>query len=440
MEGPPGAFSFSSAVTQLPSAPDAGKIYKPDWAYDEYDNWVLALNHEQKITDHLSVFLNAGYHREDWYEYINGSPTIINNSGDFTVRFSNYPFTYETKYIGIGVRGDFTIGSVKNEYIIGVDKNWFDSDVGRNANWSWSGTGNIYQDNSWANPGTAHIEPADNLYAKMDGWYILDTLKALEDRLQATVGVHGHRVKRQSVGSDDQISDAVSPTVAVSYKITPDLMVYADHTESFGYGTIVSSTQGYANGGDMLDPTKTKQREIGVKVRTGDFYHTLAYFHIRQANTSDVYEDGQKYLRIDGAQRNRGLEWGFTGRLGKKWDLLGGLMYLDMKDDDGKRLDGSARWSGSLGAIYHPNDRWSLIGRAVYVGSAPLNDGVLHVPSYIRYDLGVSFKTQISHTPVTFRAMCYNVADENYWIARAGKDSLYHGAPRTFSLTATISL
>lgn len=226
----------------------------------------------------------------------------------------------------------------------------------------------------------------------------------------------------------------------MSYKITPDFVVYADHTESFGYRSVVSSTQGYANAGEMLDPTKTKQREIGVKVRTGDFYHTLAYFHIRQANTSNIYEDGQKYLRIDGAQRNRGLEWGFTGRLGKKWDLLGGLMYLDMKDDDGKRLDGSARWSGSLGAIYHPNDRWSLIGRAVYVGSAPLNDGVLHVPSYIRYDLGVSFKTQISHTPVTFRAMCCNVVDENYWIARAGKDSLYHGAPRTFSLTATISL
>ena len=44
--------------------------------------------------------------------------------------------------------------------MIGVDKSWetYDIDNG-NPNYKWSGHGNIYQTNSWANPGDAHWIP-----------------------------------------------------------------------------------------------------------------------------------------------------------------------------------------------------------------------------------------------------------------------------------------
>lgn len=30
----------------------------------------------------------------------------------------------------------------------------------------------------------------------------------------------------------------------------------------------------------------------------------------------------------DGEQEQKGFEWAFTGQLAKKWDLIGGAMYL----------------------------------------------------------------------------------------------------------------
>ena len=100
-----------------------------------------------------------------------------------------------------------------------------------------------------------------------------------------TLGVHGHRTTVNQVGETSlKKSDAITPTYAISYKFTPDFMMYADHTESFGMGARVSTDPSfnYVNKGKMLDPAKTKQNEVGFKVRTGKFLNTLAYFDINR--------------------------------------------------------------------------------------------------------------------------------------------------------------
>ena len=68
---------------------------------------MVALNHEQKLSEHVNAYLNAGYHREDWYGYVDGNPTIINNQGDFTISMNNYPLALTKKYVGAGIKGDF---------------------------------------------------------------------------------------------------------------------------------------------------------------------------------------------------------------------------------------------------------------------------------------------------------------------------------------------
>lgn len=441
-QGGPGSFTFDNkTVTSMPSAPDSSKLYKPDWSYNEYDNWVAALNHEQKLSNHLSAFINAGYHREDWYGYIDGNPKIINNNGDFTISMTNYPLALTKKYIGIGLKGDFKIGSVKNDYVIGVDKNWMNYDLGNNPNWSWNNhTGNIYQNNFWPNPGIAHYDAPHSQDTQLAGWHIIDTMKALDDKLQVTLGLHGHEAKKTPANAETQKSDAISPTFAISYKFSPDVMVYANHTESFGMGAMVATNKNYANAGDVLDPSKTKQNEVGIKIKTGKFLNTFSAFQIRQANNVDVYEGGKKYLRTDGEQENKGFEWGFTGNVANKWDLVGGAMYLNAKDNKGDAVNGAAKWSGTLGAIYHPNQDLSLIGRVTYLGSATINSGTLDVPAYAKFDLGASYKTKINSTPVTIDAMCYNITGKDYWNARSGSSSLSLGAPRTFVLSATFDI
>ena len=455
-EGGPGTFSMGENVTKLPDAPDTNKLYKPAWFYNEYDNWIMALNHEQKLSDHVTAFVNAGYHREDWYGYIDGGTTILDNEGNFSVSATNYPLAITKKYVGVGIKGDFQLGKVKNEYVIGADKSWMNYWLGKNTKWqgpgivqgTWTGhNGNIWQSNSWDNPGNAHYNPPHMYDKQMTGWHIVDTLKAMDDKLAITMGIHGHRITTKTDSAQlkagepkNKKSDAVTPTFAISYKFTPELMIYADHTESFGEGTMVSLGNGYENAGKILDPKKTKQNEIGVKFKTGNFLNTFSYFQIKQANTADRYIDGKKYMVLDGEQTNKGFEWAFTGNLSKKWDLIGGVMYLHSKDRYGKDVNGAADWSYTIGTEYHATEAFSILGRLTYQSSATINGGKQHVPSYTRFDLGASWDTKISNTPVTFNAMCYNLFAKDYWIARSGNNSLTLGAPRTFVLSANFRL
>ena len=447
-KGGPGAFSFDTAVTSLPDVPDAGKIYKPDWSYNEYDNWIAALNHEQKLTDNLNVYFNAGYHREDWYGYVDGNPKITNNNGDFSINMTNYPLNLTKKIVGTGLKGSFNLGTVENEYLVGVDKTWYTYALSNNAAWNgglggWTGTGNLYQANHWPSLPRPSYDPAHNQDAQMTGWHVLDTLKALDDKLVVTLGLHGHKVKKVMKDNSHQDSDAICPTFAASYKVSDAVTVYADHTESFGMGSMVSSSSSrtYQNAGEILDPAKTKQNEIGVKVKTGDFLNTFTAFQITQANTVDREEQpGKWYKRLDGEQKNKGFEWAFTGQLAKKWDLIGGAMYLNSKDNKGNDVNGASKWSGTVGAIYHPTDELSFIGRMTYLSSTSINNGVLDVPSYAKYDLGASYKTKLNNTPVTFDLMCYNVAGKDYWSARSGSSSLCLGAPRTVVFSANFEL
>lgn len=438
-------------VTSLPSAPSADKLFKPEWSYNEYDNWIAALNHEQKLNEHLSVYFNAGYHREDWYGYIDGNPTVFGNNGDFYITMTNYPLALTKKYAGVGIKGDFKIGDVKNNYTIGVDKNWMSYSLQNNPNWAW-GTintknnvfnphyGNLYGNNNWANPGIAHWNPAHSYNQYLTGWHVVDTLKALDDKLSVTLGLHGHEAKRNPDSGQSQDSDAICPTFAVSYKINSDVVVFADHTESFGMGTLVSTTNGYANAGQMLDPAKTKQNEIGVKFKAGNLMNTVSAFQIKQANNVDKYIGGDKYLVQDGEMETKGLEWAVSGQIGQKWDIIGGFMYLNAEQNDGSDANGTPDWSVNFGAIYHPDEAWALKGRINYLSDCTINNGELEVPSHTVFDLGASYRTKIHNTPVTIDAMCYNVAGKDYWNARANASSLILGAPRTFVVSATFEI
>lgn len=82
---------------------------------------------------------------------------------------------------------------------------------------------------------------------------------------------------------------------------------------------MVPAGQGYANEREMLDPSKTKQNEVGVKIKTGNSLNTIALFDIKKANTIDVFvtqgADTFKYMKMEGHQSYKGAEWQFTGNI-----------------------------------------------------------------------------------------------------------------------------
>ena len=85
---------------------------------------------------------------------------------------------------------------------------------------------------------------------------------------------------------------------------------------------------GYENDGDLLEPMKLTQKEIGVKHRAGNVFYTLSYFDMDQPNPIDVEADGKTYYKMDGRNRYKGIDFSVNGSLSDKWNIFGGFEYL----------------------------------------------------------------------------------------------------------------
>lgn len=451
------SFSFADTVSKLPDAPKASGYYKPDWSYQEYDSWVAAFNHEQKLNDHVTAFFNAGYHREDWYGYIDGSPRILDDAGNFKIGLTNYPLAITKKYAALGIKGEFDIGSTKHNYVVNLDRNWYNywlsmdptfGSLNGQSGGTYTVYGNLNGGNYWPGAILTHSHAAHNADIYMNGWHVMDNISALDDKLNIILGVHGHEATQTKYNTttgaqtSKQSYHGVIPTYAINYKFTPDFSAYFSHSENFNIGTLVPTNRGYKNAGEALDPNKAKQNEFGFKYKAGNLLHTISLYEIKQANYAATPDN---YYKEYGKQKDKGFEYSVAGSITDKLDIIGGFTYMDAKQTlSGARVSGAPRWSGTLGFVYKVNNKLNLIERTQYLGTAPIKSTggkvEYNVPSHTIFDFGASYDTTIHNTPVTFNAMLYNAFGKDYWLVTSGNDSVNLGSPRTFVFSATMHL
>lgn len=447
--GTTSAFKIDGSYTgtAMPSAPDASRAYKPDWVKQEYENYIVTLNHEQKLGKHIGAFVNAGYHDQKWFRFIDtydgtNGLSILNPQGDYSSEIATSQMHNKTTYIGVGLKGDFKVGSVNNDYVISVDRIKRSSNLGDTYGPGGSSspaqlTGNLYSGKSTAPYYDEYVDADKHPWydQTLTGWHVVDTMKFMEDKLQLTVGVHGHKSSKDTYfwgGAKPEVS-GVSPTYAVSYKFSPDVVAFANHTENFQFGSTMKLNTKQV----VLDPVKVKQNEIGVKFKSGNFVNTVSLFDIKKPVASKS-SDGNSVVYND--VEHKGIEWGFTGKIADKVDLLGAMMYLDAKQDNGIKANGTPKWSASVGTIYHFDDAWSAKMRASYVGSCTINNEKYEIPSHAVFDLGATYKTKHGTTPVSYDLMVYNLFGKDYWSGVAGSNAFYLGSPRTITLSATFQI
>ncbi|MGM9582635.1 MAG: TonB-dependent receptor, partial [Phascolarctobacterium sp.] len=452
-QGRPYGLTVSSTFVgnALPSAPDGDINFNPVWRRDKNTNFVMTLNHEQKINDHLKAFLNAGHFKQDWYYYTGFSKTLLNEAGDFKASSDNYSLLEKRDYAQIGLRGDFKTGDLTHNYVFGVDRMWHYYGGAKNYQEESGWTGNIYNVNTslWAPPSFSQSDAYYGTHTRASSWSIMDSIKTGNEKLNILIGLTGKSIDKDSYNTDGSHKKKagdyydVSPSFGINYSFSPRFAVFANHTEEFVEGAVVGS--GYTNQGNTLDPYKTKQMEFGIKAKTGDFFHKLSYFDIKKANSMDQFNaDGTKTLTQDGERRHKGIEYTATGTLAEKWNLIGGFMYLNAEQktssvaSNGKRPNGIPEWTANMGIEYKASQDFSALVRGNYVGSSYVQNEKFGVPSYFTLDAGVKAKTEFNGTPVTLSAMCYNVTDKNYWTASG--NVLHLGGPRTFMLSAEFEL
>ena len=456
-------FAISRNSRWVPKAPDASKSYDdPNAMYSDWYGWQTTLNHEQKINDNLSWFLNAGMNDMTNRRLIYSSQINIDDMGNIILDGPDATGIWQqnlfltNKYAQAGLKGKLNTGAVEHNWVMAVDRSYRVMDFTNKSNVPGiiknmqdyvTGNPNIYNGIHFDTDRLKNISDSGRqfLYQEMDtSLNFMDTMKIGKWSILAA-GTRRHGNYRGNKPKNKIKDNQYAPTYGISYQPNENLSIYGAYARATTRGTPIFG--GYENDGDILDGVKVTQKELGVKYKWDKMYAAISYFDTTQPQYLEVKKPGftKKFKLLDGKNHYKGIDFNMTGQIAKKWNVFGGFEYLNAKVEggtyDGCHTDSSAKWSAVLGMEYMPNTDWSISGRMNYVGRGIINrtdKTELEVPSSTVVDLFAKYKTSWGDVPVTLSAGCYNVFNRSYWALQPGQgNKLLLSSPRSFILSAS---
>jgi iron complex outermembrane receptor protein len=197
------------------------------------------------------------------------------------------------------------------------------------------------------------------------------------------------------------------------------MSTYVTYADSLQQGD--TAPAGASNAGNILDPYRSKQWEIGYKVAVGDMHASLAAFRITRPY---AYVTGNQFA-IAGEHQNDGVEFMLDGHVARDLTLFGGVTWLDPRLNDtgnatteGRRIVGLPRYALSLLATYDvrqvPGLSTRLTLRAVDARAGD-NTNLNDVADYGTLDWSAAYRTQVAGYATTFRLAVNNLTDKQYW-------------------------
>ncbi|HIV72649.1 MAG TPA: TonB-dependent receptor, partial [Candidatus Aquabacterium excrementipullorum] len=306
-----------------------------------------------------------------------------------------------------------------------------------------AGTGNLYvpNTNSYYSVGSFDsLNLTRSTEVEQKALYVSDTV-AFNEQWSVLAGLRTTRYDQQGATTDSHYekSGVLTPSLAVMYRFVPGAMAYASYVESLEAGSIVAST--YDNRGELLDPLKSRQIELGLKTERQDWSATAALFRIEKK--AEYARDN--VLVQDGQSNYQGLELGAAARLGAGWSLGGNLMLLDTEyskgsDNIGNRVSGAPRFvaTAQLGYKVPSVTGLQLNAGAKYTGNTMLRpDNSIDLGGYTLLGVGATYDTTLAGYDTTWRLNVQNLTNKTYWMYQYD-DYIKAGDPRTFNLSATL--
>jgi iron complex outermembrane receptor protein len=441
----------------LPKAPDSGSNWAQDWTHSNERDTFGTVRGEWDLGTDSVAWAAFGARSGDENNSLS-EPTVTATSGTANAyRFDNT--RHDNVRTGeIGVRTKLRTGSIGHSISASASSYWLES---KNA-YAFSTFGgiatNIYSPIDVSAPPatffTGGVLSNPGLTAKtiFSSYALADTLSMLDDKVLLTVGARDQTIKTDGYDYNTGISNAhyneskVTPMAAIVYRPVKAVSLYANYVEGLQQGPTASGA-GIDNTGAIFAPFVSKQKEVGVKYEVGTLGATAALFRTNQP--SAYIENG--HFGVFGEQRNQGLEMTVYGMPARGLRLLGGLTLLDATQrttqdgkNQGKDVIGVPGTQLNIGADWDvPGVHGLSVNARTLYTSSQYADGAntQELPSWTRLDLGASYATHILDRNVTFRARVDNVTDKSYWASAGGYPGsgyLILGAPRTFSLSATV--
>jgi iron complex outermembrane receptor protein len=231
---------------------------------------------------------------------------------------------------------------------------------------------------------------------------------------------------------------------AAIFQASGNLNLYASYSESYQPNLRLDVHY------NVLPPVSGKQYEVGAKYLSGDrLLLTAALFEIRESNVAiyDSMINGEALYRASDV-RHRGAEIEATGQLAERWQVKGGVAFLDSivtkdpenPENDGERQPWLPRITANLFTSYDFASGISLSAGMRYVGSVKTYDDASALPtpslrSYLVADAGISYATGKWLLQLNLK----NAFDKHYAVStpifQSLSAGLYPGEPRSVAVS-----
>ncbi|MDR2335974.1 MAG: TonB-dependent receptor [Burkholderiaceae bacterium] len=449
-----------AAGLPTPAVPGRTGNYSQPWTYSKEKDLFGTVRAEWDISDDVTAWAAGGVRAGEERNVLTGL-TLQDAAGNATTSpFDNHRKD-NIRTAEVGVRAKFSTGSIGHQLVASMNSY---SGTERNAYGMAAGTStNLYRPVDVAR-GTQYLwsggdlnDPSRVGVIKTRSLALADTLSFMDGRLLPTVGLRYQKIEQSGFDystrelTSQYDKSRVTPMAGVVFKLQPSLSVYASYVEGLQKGeTAPASANGLPvlNGGALLQPMRTRQKEVGLKWEQGDIGASAAYF-ISDKPTSYVRD---QVFAENGKERRQGVELHVFGQPLKGLRVLGGVTFLDAKQKqteggllDGKRVIGVPRQQASLGVDWDvPGVRGlALNAQLLYTGSQ-WADGAntQKVAAWTRTDLGVRYLMPMGDSRLlTLRANLANAFDRNYWASVGGfpgANYLVQSTPRTLAVSATV--
>ena len=235
-------------------------------------------------------------------------------------------------------------------------------------------------------------------------------------------------------------SQGVSPSASVMFKPRADMTIYGTFADSIQAPDVAAANSGstiIVNANQALPPYRSKEGEIGYKVRLRKVNFSTALFRVERpfanyalgvVNPVCGAESGTSSCQayeITGQQVNYGIETMVSGRIVDSLMITGGLSVLNPKLTDtgiaatnNKDFVGIPDFKSNFLAEY----RLPKIAGAFFnfdwqhVGRRPIDDiNSAYTPQYNTFDFGVRYTRRIKENAITWRVTVGNATDVHYW-------------------------
>ncbi|MDN5619137.1 MAG: TonB-dependent siderophore receptor [Psychrobacter sp.] len=448
VDGPTRGVTLASGV-DIPSVPDPDTLLNPSWAYFETQTKGAIGRAEFDINDQLTTYASMGVTKWNYDGLSADNAQISNTDGDISTTVGYVGDDNERRSLEVGLNGQFQTGNIGHQIAVNATRYEEEYNLYAARFRGVSVDTNIY-DPVWGSRPDLDLNPPllTATDTELTSYGIADTLSFDQDKYQLTLGARYQQLKTEQTGGmlstgAKYDENAVTPSVALSVKITDQTSLYANYIEGLSKGDTAPTDA--ENAGEIFAPYKTKQKEVGIKIDLGNFSHTLSAYEIEKPNS---YTDTDTNIfSYAGAQRNRGLEWGVFGSPAENVRLMGGISYIDAKltkmndgVNEGNQAAGVPKWQSKIGVEWDLPlvENLTLTANANAVSKQYLeNDNIQSLPGRTIYGVGARYLTSVNDKPLTLRGSVENVMNKAYWTT-AHYNDLAIGEPRTFLLSATM--